>query len=264
MSARTAALLVVVLTGCAGARATGMKLRPEVEPTPAWQTEDGRKQTWRDMARWYMDNLMPVEALEMVQRLREDGVDTAELRAIQGRALSMQGAHTEAKVVLEEVVRKWPREAEAWEALGVVRTDLGEIEPALDAFERSVKLDPERASARNNLAYLLINQSRCTEAIEHLEDVVAKDSTVARYRNNLALALVCAGDAPRALQLFRTTGTEADARYNLGAALEREGMTLGAILQYQQALEIAPNHGPATEALARLGPEASPPEGAEP
>ena len=105
---------------------------------------------------------------------------------------------------------------------------------------------------RNNLGFVLMGMGRCEEAVEELQKVLDADGTNARYRNNLAFALVCQGDGQRALKLFRSTGPEADARYNMGIAYERLGKFPSAILQYREALAADPEHVGAREALATL------------
>ena len=122
----------------------------------------------------------------------------------------------------------------------------------IEAFAAAVKLDDGDAATQNNLGFLLLSGGRCAEALPHLERAVQVDPSTTRYRNNLAFALVCEGEAQRALQLFRSTGTEAQARYNMGVAYERVDKIPSAILQYQAALAADPEHAGATEALTRL------------
>ena len=74
----------------------------------------------------------------------------------------------------------------------------------------------------------------------HLQKAVEADPSSRKYRNNLGFALICAGDVKRALQLFRSTSSEADARYNVGVAYERLDKLPSAILQYEAALENKP------------------------
>lgn len=252
---------LAVLALCAGMAACGpkyganagqLKINQVDEEPPAWKSESGRHATWREMAHWYIDNGLAEQALAMVQQLREAGVETVDLRIIQAKALNAQGVGAEAKTILQDIIDRYPREAEAYEALGVVNADLGDVPGAVEALERAVALEPADAAARNNLGFLLFATGRCDDAVAHLEDVVSRDSTNTKYRNNLAYALVCAGERERALSLFLSTSRKADAHYQMGIAYERADDTPDAMVQYQAAVDADPEHTRAAEALARL------------
>lgn len=219
---------------------------------------------WQDLAEWYISNQLEEQALEMVSRLREAGEHTPELDLIQARAMAAQGMPDEARAILEELVRKTPRDARPWNVLGVVYSDLGEYDLAVTTIQRAIELEPENAASQNNLGFLLFGLGRCDEATPVLERATQIDPTNGRYRNNLAFSLVCSGDAQRALKLFRSTGTEAEARYNLGLAYERLEKYPSAILQYQESIKASPDYAEAKAALERLAPLGLLPDGAAP
>lgn len=261
MSLTARALVVLSLTAPVAASARPPANAPEVEAPPAWRSDEGKKDVWRDLAHWYADNGMPDQALEMVSRLNAEGEATPEIRLIQGMALMRQGIPDEAKAILERVAKETPRDPRPLEQLAVLYADAGDVDRAISTLERALDLGATSAATQNNLGFLLMGQSRCADAVPPLEKAMAADPSTVRYRNNLGFALVCAGDAQRALQLFRTTGTEADARYNMGVAYERLGKLPSALLQYQAAVGVAPTHEAATAALSRLAhPEEPSPE----
>lgn len=219
---------------------------------PKWRTPEGRQAVWRDMAWWYVDNGMAKDAMEMVDRLRADGVEAPYLDVIQARALAVDGLPAEAERMLRDVVAAHPKEASAWRALGVVYVDLARTDQALSAFQQAVELEPDDAKTLNNFGFVLLSAGRCEEAQGTLEQAVEQDGKSARYRTNLAFALVCTGEARRALDLLRSVLPEADARYNLGIAYENLDKAPAAVLQYEQALDVDPDHELAAEALERL------------
>lgn len=260
---RSFALASLWVASVASARPPGAD-GPVVETAPAWQTEDGRKDAWRDLARWYADNGMPEQALDMVSRLNAEGESTPEIRLIQGMALMRQGVPDEARPILERVAKESPRDPRPLEELAVLYADSGEVSLAIDTLKRAINLGAKDAGPANNLGFLLMGQSRCDEAVPYLEAAIAADPSSQRYRNNLAFALVCTGDEQRAIKLFRSTGTEADARYNMGVAYERLAKNPSAILQYQASLGVAPNHEGSLAALERLTTPSSDPTTTEP
>lgn len=243
---------IALLVACGPKDPASIRRELDIQDAPAWRTEEGRKEVWRDVARWSIENGLADEALSMVARLREAGEDSPELEVIQGRALAAQGVAEEARLALEAAVKRVPRDAEAKQALGVVYADLGETELAIATLREALKLQPDHVPTRNNLGFLLLSQGRCAEAVTELQACVGADGSQARYRNNLGFALVCTGDAQRALQLFRTTGPEAQARYHMGVAYERLDSRPAAQLQYEQAVAADPQYKPAVEALARF------------
>lgn len=251
--------LLLILTACGAKDPAAMRREAQVRDAPAWESEAGRREVWRDIARWSIDNGLASDALDMVRRLREAGEDSPELTVIQARALNAQGLHTEARLALDELLAKQPRNADAHRALGVVLADLGDLDGAIASLQRSIDLDGDDVPTRNNLGFLLMANGRCPEAVAELERCVTADGSKARYRNNLAFALVCTGDAQRAAQLFRSTATsEAEVRYQLGLAYERLDSIVAARNHYEQSLKIDPQYQPALEALARLDAPAAP------
>jgi Flp pilus assembly protein TadD len=241
---------LLIGTACAASR----RAPATSDEAPSWRTEEGQKGVWRDLAVWYIDNGMPDRALEMITRLRESGSDAPELIYFQGRALASQGMPEEARIVLEQARDRMPRDPRPVQDLGIVYAELGLHQEAIATLRRALELDENDVKSRNNLGFLLLAMDECEAARAELERVLAADATNSRYRNNLAFSLVCTGEHSRALQLFRSTGTEAHARYNMGVAFERIDNPESAALQYEKALEVDPKFESAREALSRLEP----------
>jgi len=242
----------LLLLGMAGTLMGCPKEQVSTDPIPKWKTETGRHAVWRDLAQWYIENGMAPAALEMVGRLQTEGVSDPELTLIQGQALMHTGMSEEALHVLETAAHELPRDPRPHQSLGIVYTDLGNVPHAKRAFHTALRLNPDDVATQNNLGFVLLSEGECNEAVKHLEAVMAIDATQARYRNNLAFALVCDGQPKRALTLFRSTGNEADARYNMGLAYERVDNLPSALVQYQHALSADPEHERSNDAMNRI------------
>ncbi len=145
-----------------------------------------------------------------------------------------------------------PRDPRPLKTLGVLYADLERVDEAVQMLEKATRLAPDDAAALNNLGFLYLCQERYPQARQVLEQAIGLDGTEGRYRNNLAFALVAVGEHHEALRIFRSTGTEGDARYNLGVAFERMGKTPSALLQYEHALRAQPDHGSAAASITRL------------
>jgi len=70
-----------------------------------------------------------------------------------GGALQMQGK--DAVPAFRKTAELMPNEADAHYNLGVVLSDLGQLDDAVASYRRAVKIKPDFAEAHNNLGYLL-------------------------------------------------------------------------------------------------------------
>ncbi|MGC6493487.1 MAG: tetratricopeptide repeat protein [Myxococcota bacterium] len=256
MILRLATLACLMTAGCA---TTGKGRAVSETSSAPYDTPEGAAQVRRDLARWYIDNDMHGQALVMVRELREQGISGPDIDLMQGEALAAEGLLSEAEHVLLKVLEERPREVKALRALGIVYADQNRIDEAITLLGHAVELQPDDAATRNNLGFLHLVQEDCPAAIAQLQTVMDLDATQARYRNNLAMAQVCMGNPEEALRLLRSNLTEADARYNLGVAMERFDRLDGAKLQYEAATAADPQHALAQEAIARLNTPLSPP-----
>ncbi len=221
-----------------------------------WRTPQGRRAFIEDLTDWFLDNGLFPQALHVVTKLRESGYDEPWLDLIQGRALSLQGLYTEAEAALMRAAAYEPTNPRPHAQLGVIHTDTGNLDAAIAAFTKALTLDGSDLEVRNNRGFVFLAARRCDEAVADLEIVVSRDGTVPRYRNNLAFALACNDELDRALGMFRSTGPEGDARYNLGVALERMDRLDDALTAYEGALVADPGHERARAARDRLRGEA--------
>ncbi len=98
----------------------------------------------------------------------------------------------------------------------------GDLPSATEHFAASVRLHPNSAEGRNNLAQALALQARFGEAIEHYEAALSIE--------------------PKLL------GVD----YNLGVALERVGRPDAALGHYRRAIELDPGDVEGQRAIERL------------
>ena len=235
---------VILFLGCGPKR--------NIEPLPAWMTEDGAKNVRIDITNSLLESHNTDQALRMIALLYEEGIDTPDVKLLQGRALLQAGLTNEAEKVLLEAQRKMPRGPRPYRQLGILYADTGQLDLAITNLQSAVKINYSHPDTWNNLGYLLMARERCDEARNALEKAVSLDGADPLFRNNLAFSCVCAGDDDNALRLLRSTNSEAEARYNLGVGLETLGKTVGAKQQYQLALEADSSHAMARQAMTRL------------
>jgi tetratricopeptide (TPR) repeat protein len=136
------------------------------------------------------------------------------------RALE-QGDVVNAESLLTRVVMTSPT-APAWNVMGRVQLALSQPDVALEAFTQACALDSNYAWARNNLGWMHLQEGAWQAALPLLEQAVLLDDTVAVFHNNLAVAY------------------------------ERAHRYEDAVKAYARAIDLAPDHATASEALARV------------
>ncbi len=91
------------------------------------------------------------------------GVKMGGMRAARWGELELAGPR------LREAVRRAPRDAEAWHALGVVEMSLGELEAAKRAYATGISVDPQALENRLGLATVALRLQQPQSALEQYE-----------------------------------------------------------------------------------------------
>jgi predicted O-linked N-acetylglucosamine transferase (SPINDLY family) len=138
--------------------------------------------------------------------------------------------------------------------LGVAYRVLGRRPEALASFQESVRLQPDLAEAQNNLANILLEQGNRTAAIQHWEEALRLRPNYSEAHNNLGQALLEQNQLDQAIahceEALRLQPHFAQAHYNLGNARTTEKNFAGAAACYENALRLQPDFA---DAYRRLG-----------
>ncbi len=81
-----------------------------------------------------------------------------------GIQLYQQSKDSEAITLLRQAAKLNPKDAEAWNYLGLTAYRLNLLPEAHEAFSKAVKLQPDDAAARSNLAFVLLLRDKDKEA----------------------------------------------------------------------------------------------------
>jgi tetratricopeptide (TPR) repeat protein len=73
---------------------------------------------------------------------------------------------------LEEALRRDPRDAKLWHALGVVRLELGDVDGAQTAYRSGLEADPGSVVNRLGLATIAVKLGDARSALEHYDAIV--------------------------------------------------------------------------------------------
>jgi len=171
-----------------------------------------------------------------------------------GIVLSEQGEPDQAIEHYRQAVALRPDYAEAHYNLGRLLVNLGQLNDAVAHYERATAINPADAEAQNNLGVTLFGMGRANDAVAHYQKALEIRPDYAEASCNLANALIAKGDLDGAIAQYTAclaaVPDQEDAQYNLASALLRKGRADEAILQYQKVLAMHPESG---DAHANLG-----------
>ena len=122
--------------------------------------------------------------------------------------------------------------------------ELGEIEKAIEIYERIVKGTPENLESRAQLATLYTRTKQYEKAAQTYSKLLETDPENTKYQDALVYSLRAAGkhnEAFEIAQAYIQTEPEVGAHYaRLARLYEAEGKVDAAITNYEKAIELAP------------------------
>ena len=139
--------------------------------------------------------------------------------------------------------------------LGDALLQKGQVNEALEQFQKAVAIKPNYVDACNNLGNALLQKGQVDEAVAQYQKAMAINPSYADARNNLGVVLLHKGQLDEAFDQFQKAmainPNYADARDNLGVLLIQKGQLDEAITQFQEALRLKPDFSPAQDNLAK-------------
>ena len=143
---------------------------------------------------------------------------------------------------------------EAQYNLGRLLVEQGRLDEAIEHYGKAVEINPADSEAQNNLGATLFGIGRVDDAIAHYRKALELEPNYAEASCNLANALIAKGDFDGAIARYSAclavTPDQPEAQYNLASALLRKGRIDEAIVHYQKVLQLHPE---SADAHANLG-----------
>ncbi|MFZ7089901.1 sulfotransferase [Primorskyibacter sp. 2E233] len=185
------------------------------------------------------------EAGDMLDRLLQQHVDNPRLTHLKGLNLAYMGQREEGQALLESVLAYDSGDAVALVDFGTLLAQDGDIQGALEKFQRAVEIAPNLALAHANLGAAQVLEKQYGKAISHLEKALELDSRVFDVHLNLAQAFMRTHQFDRAIDvLYKALVIDpqsAVAHSQLSAALFRRERHETAEHHARRAIELAPN-----------------------
>ena len=171
-----------------------------------------------------------------------------------GSALLKSGQVDEAIDHFQKALKLVPGFARPHYNLGIVLLGSGRGDEAIDQLQAALKLNPGFAQAHYSLGNALLQRGQLDEAMVHFQKALQLQPNLADARINLGNLLLQKGQADEAIAQFQKAlevrPNDPLARYNLGNAFLKSGRVDEAIIQLQSILEIRPDF---QEACSKLG-----------
>ncbi|GAB4232085.1 MAG: hypothetical protein Kow00121_60210 [Elainellaceae cyanobacterium] len=163
----------------------------------------------------------------------------------QGSAAQRARDYAEAESIWQRIIQLEPRNAIAYNNLGLALYEQGNLEKAIEAYQKAIELDGQFALAYRNLGIALYEQNKFDEAIDAFQQSIIYDQDDAIAYNNLALVLYEQGEFDQAIdmlqQVIRLRPDDATAYNNLGLALYEQGEFDQAVDAFQQVTRLRPD-----------------------
>ena len=181
-----------------------------------------------DAATRYLDTLIGSHGQESLGRM-----------VSQARGLDAQG-NLQLVKALAQLTEQYPDQAPLWYARAVWKEHEGELQAALDADERAIKLMPRHEDALLLKAQLLFEMGETRDALRHMKKVVKKYPEARRPRITyvrLLLATGNIGDAEKQLAILSEQNpNDLDLKFSLALLALEAGATDTAIDQLDALL----------------------------
>jgi tetratricopeptide (TPR) repeat protein len=170
----------------------------------------------------------------------------------EGIRLYRENKLNEAIVAIQKAIAADPGDAVAYNALGVIYSQQGDYEKAMEQFDQAISLKQPYYKAIYNKFNLLLGGGKMDEAIKLLEGVVEKYPDHADGFINLGVLAGRRGEIDKAIGYFDKAialdSRDFDAYFKKGQLLVVQKRYDEALACFQKVLEIEPRYSPATQA----------------
>jgi protein O-GlcNAc transferase len=160
----------------------------------------------------------------------------------------------EAENIYREILSIQPSNVGAYDEIGNVFQDKGQIEEAIMCYQKAIELDPTFAGSYNNLGNVFNKLGRWDEAIQNYQKAIELNPGFAGFYFNLGQAFEDKGQLDNAVANYemdlQLNPTHIAAYHNLGTVFQKKGQLDEALLCYQKAVKLNPNF---TEAYFKIG-----------
>ena len=144
------------------------------------------------------------------------------------------------------LIKDYPNEAILYNISGACYASLGQMDTAVNRYEKALDIEPDYADAHNNLAITLQGLDQLDAAVERYKKALAIKPDYAEAHYNLGDTLHKLGQLDASVRSYEKAiaikPDYTEAHNNLGNTLKRLGQLDAAVRSYKKALAIKPDY----------------------
>jgi len=206
------------------------------------QTERLNREFQKAVAQYDAGHL--TEAAAELENLLRDVPESFEVHELLGLVYAGESQDVLANQHLEKAVRLKPDSAAARTNLATNLVRMGRLEPAQEQFKKAVALEPRNYDANHNLGELYVRLGKLSDAVPFLKQAQHVNPTSYDNGYDLALAYLYIGQPEQARQLVQNllrTKDSAELHNLLGQIEEKDGKFLAAVNEFEIAAHQEPS-----------------------
>lgn len=200
------------------------------------------------------------EARAELEKAAESGEDATLVQHALAELDLIAGDHESARLRYEALLKE-KETARWWTEHGVARHQAGAVGDAINSYRHALHLDPKDALAYNNLGVALADGADFAAAKDAFKRSAELDTLLARSRRNLALLIAKEGNPQAALTILRELTAfhpkDAESWYLTGVVQHGLGNLMESRESWARAVDLRPGYADArfslAEVLAQLG-----------
>jgi protein O-GlcNAc transferase len=173
---------------------------------------------------------------------------------IKAQSFRTSGDNDKALVVLREIVRRDPLNAEAYSNIGLLLYEMQEFDKAIDSYRESINVNPDLPEVYCNLGTALLSKNAFSEAQQAFKNALSLKKGFLVAMVGLGSVQQVLGDLEGARQYFvealRIKPDEAEAHFKLGIIMREWDRLDMAESCFRNAVKFKPDH---TQAWMGLG-----------